>query len=178
MAALLPTCSRFWTWTAMRSSQLTRPKGHRIGRNRNLLADTWSGACWTSKSNDFQRPAETGDRTEDLEEAHLTRGRRFWERGESFMSSPDFESIKHLNPYNVEYWEARELQPLLGYKKWEQFEQVIKKAMVSCETTGRQYRRWSFSCWKENDRNGQGSQTTNHRLYALTPGLLPHRYER
>ncbi len=52
------------------------------------------------------------------------------------MSRPDFDSIKHLNPYNVEYWEARELQPLLGYKKWEQFEQVIKKAMVSCETTG------------------------------------------
>jgi DNA-damage-inducible protein D len=52
------------------------------------------------------------------------------------MSSPDFESIKHLNPYNVEYWEARELQPLLGYNKWEQFEQVIKKAIVSCEATG------------------------------------------
>jgi DNA-damage-inducible protein D len=52
------------------------------------------------------------------------------------MSSPDFESIKHLNPYNVEYWEARELQPLLGYNKWEQFEQVIRKAMVSCEATG------------------------------------------
>ena len=52
------------------------------------------------------------------------------------MSSPDFESIKHLNPYNVEYWGARELQPLLGYNKWEQFEQVIRKAMVSCEATG------------------------------------------
>jgi len=51
--------------------------------------------------------------------------------------SPDFESIKHLNPYNVEYWEARELQPLLGYKSsWQNFEKVIKKAMVSCEATG------------------------------------------
>ncbi len=52
------------------------------------------------------------------------------------MAHPDFDSIKHLNPYNVEYWEARELMPLLGYKKWEQFEQVIKKAMLSCEATG------------------------------------------
>ena len=25
------------------------------------------------------------------------------------MAKPDFDSIKHLNPYNVEYWEAREL---------------------------------------------------------------------
>ena len=24
------------------------------------------------------------------------------------MAGPDFDSIKHLNPYNVEYWEACE----------------------------------------------------------------------
>jgi DNA-damage-inducible protein D len=53
------------------------------------------------------------------------------------MVGPDFDSIKHLNPYNVEYWEARELMPLLGYgNKWQNFVDVIKKAMVSCETTG------------------------------------------
>src|SRR6266496_2059937 len=51
--------------------------------------------------------------------------------------NPDFESIKHLNPYAVEYWEARELQPLLGYQSsWQNFEKVIKKAMVSFEATG------------------------------------------
>jgi DNA-damage-inducible protein D len=53
------------------------------------------------------------------------------------MAGPDFDSIKHLNPYNVEYWEARELQPLLGYaSSWQNFEKVIRKAMVSCEATG------------------------------------------
>ena len=53
------------------------------------------------------------------------------------MSDPNFDSIKHLNPYNVEYWQARELMPLLGYKSsWQNFEKVIKKAMVSCEATG------------------------------------------
>lgn len=53
------------------------------------------------------------------------------------MARPDFDSIKHLNPYNVEYWEARELMPLLGYgNNWQNFVDVIKKAMVSCETTG------------------------------------------
>jgi DNA-damage-inducible protein D len=45
--------------------------------------------------------------------------------------------MKHLNPYNVEYWQARELMPLLGYAaKWQNFESVIKKVMVSCEQTG------------------------------------------
>ena len=53
------------------------------------------------------------------------------------MAKPDFDSIKHLNPYNVEYSEARELMPLLGYgNKWQNFVDVIKKAMISCETTG------------------------------------------
>jgi len=53
------------------------------------------------------------------------------------MTGPDFDAIKHLNPYNVEYWEARELMPLLGYAaKWQNFESVIKKAIVSCEQTG------------------------------------------
>src|SRR5579863_4492869 len=53
------------------------------------------------------------------------------------MSEPDFNSIKHLNPYNVEYWLARELQPLLGYTtKWQNFESVIKKAIIACEQTG------------------------------------------
>jgi len=53
------------------------------------------------------------------------------------MAKPDFDSIKHLNPYNVEYWEARELMPLLAYgNKWQNFVDVIKKAMISCETTG------------------------------------------
>ncbi|MFL5667000.1 MAG: DNA damage-inducible protein D [Ktedonobacteraceae bacterium] len=53
------------------------------------------------------------------------------------MSSPDFDSIKHLNPYNVEYWRGRELMLLLGYgNKWQNFEAVINKAMVSCGQIG------------------------------------------
>ena len=53
------------------------------------------------------------------------------------MSEPGFDSIKHLNPYNVEYWQARELQLLLGYQRsWQNFAKVIEKAKVSCEATG------------------------------------------
>ena len=29
-----------------------------------------------------------------------------------------FESIKHVNEYGQEYWTARELQTVLGYKQW------------------------------------------------------------
>ena len=44
-----------------------------------------------------------------------------------------FESIKHTDEYGNEYWDARELMPLLEYNKWENFHKVIKKAMTACE---------------------------------------------
>jgi DNA-damage-inducible protein D len=51
--------------------------------------------------------------------------------------APDFDSIKQINPYGVEYWSARDLMPLLGYgKKWQNFSDVIKKAMTACTETG------------------------------------------
>lgn len=38
----------------------------------------------------------------------------------------------------VECWSARELQTLLGYSKWENFEKVIQKAKDSCKNAGEQ----------------------------------------
>jgi len=53
------------------------------------------------------------------------------------VSSPDFDSIKQINIYGMDYWSARDLQPLLGYEKsWQNFESVIKKAMTACTETG------------------------------------------
>ncbi len=46
-----------------------------------------------------------------------------------------FDSIKHIDEYGNEYWEARELMPLLEYNKWENFHKVIKRAMITCETS-------------------------------------------
>jgi DNA-damage-inducible protein D len=36
----------------------------------------------------------------------------------------------------VEFWYARDLMPLLGYLRWENFETAVKRALTSCETTG------------------------------------------
>ncbi len=38
----------------------------------------------------------------------------------------------------VEFWLARELQELLGYAEWRNFEQVVKKARIACENAGQQ----------------------------------------
>lgn len=46
-----------------------------------------------------------------------------------------FESIKHVNEYGQEYWTARELQPILEYKQWRQFNDVVNKAKEACEAS-------------------------------------------
>ena len=37
---------------------------------------------------------------------------------------------------NIEYWLARDLMPLLGYSRWENFETAIKRAITACENSG------------------------------------------
>ncbi len=44
-----------------------------------------------------------------------------------------FESIKHINEYNQEYWLTRELQTVLEYKRWDKFLNIIDKAKKACE---------------------------------------------
>src|SRR3989344_382066 len=51
-------------------------------------------------------------------------------------TNPSFESLKKINQHGIEYWSARELQPLLGYSKWQRFENALKKAMESCKQSG------------------------------------------
>ncbi len=46
-----------------------------------------------------------------------------------------FEQYVHYEN-DTEYWLARELQELLGYKKWENFSKVIEKAIIACENSG------------------------------------------
>lgn len=47
-----------------------------------------------------------------------------------------FEDIKKIDENGVEYWDARELMPLLGYKRWEKAEEVIARAASACINSG------------------------------------------
>ena len=42
-----------------------------------------------------------------------------------------FEDIKHIDKNGNEFWYARELMPLLEYSKWENFNSVIQKSVLS-----------------------------------------------
>ncbi|MDQ2809133.1 MAG: DNA damage-inducible protein D [Chloroflexota bacterium] len=51
-------------------------------------------------------------------------------------NTPDFESLRQITPYETEYWSARALAPLLGYTRWQNFEQAINRAMTACRQIG------------------------------------------
>lgn len=48
----------------------------------------------------------------------------------------NFENIKKIDGDGVEYWEARELMPILGYFKWEKAEDVVARAARACVNSG------------------------------------------
>lgn len=51
------------------------------------------------------------------------------------VSPSPFDVIRRTDEHG-DYWLARELMPLLGYRKWEKFEDSIERARVSIATTG------------------------------------------
>ena len=53
-----------------------------------------------------------------------------------------FEDIKHIDKNNHEYWLARDLMPLLEYSKWENFNNVIQKAVTSYKNSNNDDTYW------------------------------------
>ncbi len=44
--------------------------------------------------------------------------------------------VQHHEDVGVEFWYARDLMSLLGYERWENFDNAIKRAVESCENSG------------------------------------------
>ena len=55
--------------------------------------------------------------------------------GEKYTGNT-FENIKHIDEYENEYWYARELSKVLGYRDWRNFLKVLNKAKEACKNSG------------------------------------------
>lgn len=53
-----------------------------------------------------------------------------------------FEDLKQIDESGNEYWSARELQEMLGYSKWQNFDKVVSKARISLEKKGLDANDW------------------------------------
>jgi hypothetical protein len=42
------------------------------------------------------------------------------------------DASRRIAPDDSEYWMARDLQPLLGYKRWEDFAEAVRRGMEAC----------------------------------------------
>jgi DNA-damage-inducible protein D len=51
-------------------------------------------------------------------------------------SDQTFEEIKHISENGEEYWFARDLQTVLDYTEWRNFQNVIEKAKEACRNSG------------------------------------------
>ncbi|MBK3596284.1 MULTISPECIES: RhuM family protein [Streptomyces] len=64
-----------------------------------------------------------------------------------------------MDAYGREYWDGRELMPLLGYSKWENFRQAIGEAQdVIAAEQGEQASDLSFSWRQEKGTGGKGRE--------------------
>ena len=68
----------------------------------------------------------------------------------------------------IEFWYARDLMPLLGYGRWENFDKAVNRAMESCKTSGIEVSDHFREVTKMIE-TGKGAR----RLYADTICLLP-----
>lgn len=57
-------------------------------------------------------------------------------RGTIQKLTSEFEAHSQETDDEVEYWLARDLQHLLGYKEWRNFGTVVSKAKTACEISG------------------------------------------
>lgn len=48
----------------------------------------------------------------------------------------NFENASNKTEENIEFWLARDLQQLLGYREWRNFQNVLLKAKTACEVSG------------------------------------------
>lgn len=55
----------------------------------------------------------------------------------TLMGDSPFDAIRRVKPNGTEYWSARDLMPLLGYERYENFVQSVNRAWdASCNTDG------------------------------------------
>ena len=85
---------------------------------------------------------------------------------EEKYTSNTFENIKHIDDYGNEFWLARELQKVLEYKDWRNFQKVIDKAVLSANNSVSSEEDWVVEVNRLSKRNNNA--TANIQDYKLS----------
>ena len=66
---------------------------------------------------------------------HKNIERRFFFMDALIKNNQSFEEIKHIDENGGEFWYARELMEVLDYSLWQNFEKIINKAKIACNSS-------------------------------------------
>jgi len=81
-----------------------------------------------------------------------------------------FDALRQTDEYGNEFWSARDLQSPFGYKRWEDFENSVERAVVSRTNIGQDPSLWIREAPKLQIRGNRGA-TQEIKDYHLTrPG--------
>ncbi len=84
-----------------------------------------------------------------------------------------FEEAGHDNGHGDKCWQARDLQALLGYKRWEDFEGVIRRAIRACETAGHDPAEHFQEVFRSTPKNSEGGRpATDYELSRYASYLI------
>lgn len=76
-----------------------------------------------------------------------------------------FEACANLDLDEQQFWYARDLQRLFEYAKWENFEQVLTKAMSACEASGNSVQgHWLPDVRKSISGKGRENEILDYRM--------------
>src|SRR6266436_8504950 len=74
------------------------------------------------------------------------------------------DAAKHISKNGGEYWLGREIQPILGYDKWDNFKNVAQKAREACKSAGVEIR-YHFLDTGKVITAGKGAQLEREDIY-------------
>lgn len=79
-----------------------------------------------------------------------------------------FDAIMRTDDYGNEYWSARELAPLMGYARWNEFESPLKRAMTASKNQGHEVE----ELFRRSTENSGGRPRVNFHLSRFASYLV------
>lgn len=112
---------------------------------------------------DFDEALERLSGTDPQEVADINKAEMQDETIEQYIDA--FEACSRRDNDGNEYWLARDLQQLLDYAKWENFDRALKAAMVACEQSGHETSaHWLPEIRKSISGKGREAELLDYRM--------------
>ncbi len=105
------------------------------------------------------------------------------EKQEVSLLKSKFDDLAHVDNNGIEYWSARELMHLLGYSRWENFNNAIEKTIISIQSAHSDVNYYlrevtkMLTLGKNSTRSVKDYELTRYACYVLAQNGDPRKEE-